>query len=150
MLTKACKNCEDNWKEKNIWFVYGDCYCAEPVIYQRVKDTLTYSIQKLNVELSKTNEIAKIKKVDPLGISDLRVRGMRSIQHPNRVFNYVIDKTTAIFIRAIMLQSKFYFFDEQLRAELTKKATIEHIKIQNPNNPANLLDAILIEYKLNI
>ena len=53
MITNACRDCEDGWKEKDFLyvvgsvsktnkdklsslnFVYGDCYCAKPEIYTR-------------------------------------------------------------------------------------------------------------------
>ena len=43
------------------------------------------------ISRSTLNDIinGKIKKVDPLGITDLRVRGMWSIFHPVRVFDYL-------------------------------------------------------------
>lgn len=166
MLTVACKNCEDGWKMKDmcyiignidenkniksLWFVYGDCYCANPEIYTRVKDKITNSIQELGIELSETNEIAKVKKVDPLGITDLRVRGMWGIQHPSKVFEYITTKNTKPYIKALMLKEKFYFFDEISRNAILQKCNVKDVKIQNPNNPANLLEAVLIEYEFRV
>lgn len=166
MITTACKNCEDNWQEKDIcyvigcvnkkqsirslWFIYGDCYCAKPEIYTKIKDKITHSIQELGIELSDTNEIAKIKKVDPLGITDLRVRGMWGIKHPSKVFEYITHKQSNPHIKALMLKSKFESFDIEIRKEIIKKCNVQNVKIQNPNNPANLLEnlleSILIEY----
>lgn len=166
MITVACKNCEEDWIEKDIcyiigcidksekikslWFIYGDCYCAKPEAYTRVKDKITNSIQELGIELSETNEIAKVKKVDPLGIADLRVRGMLGIKHPSKVFEYIATKSSKPHIKALMLKSKFNSFDATSRNELSKKCNIKEVKIQNPNNPANLLDAVLIEYEFQI
>ena len=166
MITSACKNCEADWIEKDIcyiigcvdkseqikslWFVYGDCYCAMPEVYTKVKDKITNSIQELGIELSETNEIAKVKKVDPLGITDLRVRGMWGIKHPSKVFEYITTKNSKPHIKALMLKEKFYSFDDDSRNELLKKCNIKDVKIQNPNNPAKLMDAILIEYEFNI
>ena len=166
MITIACKNCESDWIEKDIcyiigcidkseqikslWFIYGNCYCAKPEVYTRVKDKITNSIQELGIELSETKEIAKVKKVDPLGITDLRVRGMWGIKHPSKVFEYITTKTTKPHIKALMLKEKFNSFNVNDRNELLKKCNIKEVKIQNPNNPANLLDAILIEYGFKI
>lgn len=166
MITNACKNCEKDWNEKDIcyvigcidkeknikslWFIYGNCFCASPEIYKRVKYKIRDGIQELGIELSKTNEIAKVKKVDPLGITDLRVRGMWGIKHPSKVFEYIITKSKKPHIKALMLQSKFFSFDIYSRNKLLKKCSVKEVKIQNPNNPANLLDAILIEYELSI
>lgn len=165
MITNACKNCEDeHWEEKdicytigsidknqiikNLWFVYGDCYCAQPEIYTKIKNKISLSIQELDIELIKTNEIAKIKNIDPLGITDLRVRSMWAIKHPNKVFHYMVEQKTDSYIRAIMLKSKFQSFDQKITNQITSKCNVQNVKIQNPNNPANLLDAIFIEYCL--
>ena len=144
MITTACKNCEADWIEKDIcyiigcvdkreqikslWFIYGDCYCAKPEVYTRVKDKITNSIQELGIELSETNEIAKVKKVDPLGITDLRVRGMWGIKHPSKVFEYIATKTIKPNIKALMLKEKFNSFDINSRNELSKKCNIKEVK----------------------
>ena len=78
MITNACKNCEDGWEEKDLcyvigridnlgllkslWFVYGDCYCAQNEVYYKVKHSITNSIESMDIKLTDTNEIAKIKK----------------------------------------------------------------------------------------
>lgn len=162
ILTKFCKEAEDDWEEKDIcyiigcfkeksiirsmWFVYGDCYCANPEIYTRIKYKITSGIEDLGINLTKTNEIAKVKKVDLLGITDLRVRGMWSIQHPSKVFSYITEKSQKPNIKALMLKNKFESFDSQIRNKIISKCDVKNVKIQNPNNPVNLLDAILIEY----
>lgn len=166
MITIACKNCEADWIEKDIcyiigcvdkseqikslWFVYGDCYCAKPEIYTRVKNKITNAVSELGIELSETNEIAKFKNVDPLGITNLRVRGMWEIKHPSKVFEYLTTKSSKPHIKALMLKEKFYSFDDDSRNEILKKCNVRDVKIQNPNNPAKLMDAILIEYEFNI
>ncbi len=163
MITNACRDCEDDWIQKDIcyvigcidkqesfkslWFVYGDCYCANPEIYMRIKDKITDGIQSLGIETSETNEIAKVKKVDPLGITDLRVRGMWSIYHPRKVFEYVTQKSNKPYIKAIMLTEKFNSFDEAIKTKIQEKANVTTINIKNPNNPAQLQQAILIEYE---
>lgn len=82
MLTQACKNCE-NWYEKDIiyivghtndtdikylWFVYGDCFSANKEVYEKIKKTISSGIREIpNVEFTETNELGKVKKVDPFG-----------------------------------------------------------------------------------
>jgi hypothetical protein len=165
MITSACRNAEENWEEKDIcyvigcidkaenirslWFIYGTCYAAKPEIYDIIKKKITNSIQDLGIELSETNEIAKIKKVDPLGITDLRVRGMWGIKHPGKVFEYVAKKTIKANLKVLMLSEKYNSFDEGERVEINKRAKVREVKIHDPNNPANLLNAILIEYEFN-
>jgi hypothetical protein len=85
-----------------------------------------------------------------LGITDLRVRGMWGIKHPSKVFEYIATKTIKPHIKALMLKEKFNSFNINSRNELSKKCNIKEVKIQDPNNPANLLDAILIEYEFKL
>ena len=109
LITHECKNCE-NWIEKDIIYtvgvvngeqlkdlcmVYGMDYSAEQSIYERIKDIIITGVSSIeNVQFAPTNEIAKVKKVDPLGITDLRVRGMWSIQNPFKVFDYIYQRDT--------------------------------------------------------
>lgn len=163
LITIDCKNCEPGWVEKDICyivgqinkngkigsisFVYGDCYCAKPEVYTKIKNQVTDSILELGIECHKTNEIAKIKKVDPLGITDLRVRGMWSIQHPHKLFASIITATDKTYIMAIMTKQKFDCYDANLVQELKELGVvIKAVNIQNPNNPAQLIEARLIEY----
>lgn len=90
----------------------------------------TNSIQELGIELGETNEIARVNKVDPLGITYLRVRGMWGIEHPSKVFEYITTKNS--------------------RNAILQKCNVKDVKIKNPNNPANLLEAVLIEYEFEI
>ena len=103
MITQACKECED-WEEKDIiytigtvsggalkllWMVYGDCYAAREETYERVKNKISEGVNELaGVEFSETNELGRINKVDPLGVTYFRIRGMWGIDHPNKVFDY--------------------------------------------------------------
>ncbi len=66
MLTIACQNCEENWLEKDIcyvigcvnkklqsiWFVYGDCYCANSEVYSKIKNQITKSIEEIEIDLT--------------------------------------------------------------------------------------------------
>jgi hypothetical protein len=165
MITNACRNCEDDWREKDIcyiigrvdkqqlkslWFVYGNCYCAEPETYTRIKDKITNNLQALDIQSSKTKEIARIKQVDPLNITNLRIRGMWEIKHPSKAFSYITDKQPNPHIKSLMLKSKFEAFDNYIKNEISKKCNIQNVKIKNPNNPADLLESVLIEYQFKI
>ncbi len=168
-ITEACKNSDSgNWKEKDIiyvvgatpkaklkslWFVYGDCYAANREIYQRISNKISNGISEIpDVELIKTNELAKVKKVDPLGITDLRVRGMWHIENPIKVFENFVknDKEFDFILNVILLEEKYLSFSEEERNELEKMQNenfkIKNIEIKSPNNPAELLKAKLISY----
>lgn len=72
----------------NIFFVYGDLYCDSHDIYENVENVIKAGLESLDeVELAETNELGRINKVDHLGISDLRVRGMWLIKTPFNILS---------------------------------------------------------------
>jgi hypothetical protein len=170
-ITEVCRNCEENdWTEKDIiyaigvapkntqklkalWFVYGDCYAADSHVYQRIADKISQGIQEIpDVEFIETNELAKVKKVDPLGITDLRVRGMWHIENPIKVFKSVatIETQHDFTVHAIIPNEKYATFPDADKTKLESLQSnafkITDIKIKSPNNPAKLLDAKLLSY----
>lgn len=167
MITKACKECE-KWDEKDIlyaigyvnskklkslWFVYGDCYCADFQIYEQIKATISSSIVSVNgLEFTKTNEIGKVKKIDPLGITDLRIRGMWHIENPNKVFQYIYeyDNTKEFQLICLMSEDKYNSFSTKDKNKIenlnNNNVSIKSLKIKNPNNPIKLIDAKLITF----
>jgi hypothetical protein len=170
-ITEACRNCEFMpWQSKDIlyavgiapkglnklkalWFVYGNCYAADRTIYQRVANKISQGIQEIpDVEFIETNELAKVKKVDPLGITDLRVRGMWHIDNPLKVFNGIANIETAhrFTVNAILLTEKYNSFPvediQRLENISEPHFSIQNVKIKSPNNPAQRLDAKLINY----
>lgn len=169
MLTQACKNCED-WIEKDIiyivghtndsdikylWFVYGDCFSADKEVYEKIKNTISSGIIEIpDVEFTETNELGKVKKVDPLGITDLRIRGMWHIENPHKIFAYLdkVDTTAKFQVFCLMKTEKFNSFptaDKIILENLTNENySFEDTKIKNPNNPAQLLDCKLITFKV--
>lgn len=168
MITASCKNCE-HWDIKDIlyavgsttdttlqelWFVYGDCYAANKEVYEKIKNTIIDGVHSIpTIELAETNELGKIKKVDPLGITDLRIRGMWSIFHPERVFNYIPKQniSSAFKFYCIMKKDKFEQFpntDKNALYALTAKTNffITDIQIKDPNNPVQLIPALFMEF----
>ncbi|ETB63824.1 TPA: NgoPII family restriction endonuclease [Candidatus Nomurabacteria bacterium] len=167
MITTACRGCE-NWEKKDLlyvigsivdskikslWFVYGDCYAASREIYEKIKDAISDGVNSLpDIEFGETNELGRVNKVDPLGITDLRIRGMWAIKHPNKVFDYIseISNEADFKVNAIMLSSKYNSFPESDRKELesliSHNLIINDIKIKSPNNPAKYLNAKLIRF----
>lgn len=82
---------------KALWFVYGDCYAADRKVYTRIYNKISKKIYEAeDIDFAVTSELAGIKKIDPLGITYLRVRGMWGIQTPHSVFgdlvNYMLVK----------------------------------------------------------
>lgn len=167
MITSICRNCEQwnvkdiiyivgNTKDthlKELWFVYGDCYAADKEIYERIKNTIITGLHSIpNIELAETNELGKIKKVDPLGITDLRIRGMWSIFHPKKVFDYIPKQNISSDFKfyCIIKTEKFEQFPEEDKRSLynlvNNRFFIHDIQIRNPNNPAQLIPVKFMEF----
>ena len=93
LLTQECKNCDGgDWEEKDMLYilgvvdgdclkslamVYGDDYCDDKEVYEKIRTAIKNGILNIpDVEFSETNELGRVNKVDHLGITCLRVRGM--------------------------------------------------------------------------
>lgn len=73
--------------------VYGDDYCAEKSVYEQIKSVIKNGVESISgVEFSETKELGRVNRVDPLGITYLRVRGMWGIDNPFSVFNYIYKR----------------------------------------------------------
>jgi hypothetical protein len=169
MLTDDCRTCED-WKIKDIiyavghtpdstlkylWLVYGDCFAANKKVYEKIKQTISDGVNSIpNVEFSPSNELGRVNRVDPLGITNLRIRGMWHIDNPHRVFNYLdcTDDEAKFQVIVLLKAEKFETFPEADKRYLLnlKKDNyiIRNVKIKNPDNPAKLLDCKLITYRI--
>jgi len=167
MITKACKASED-WdikdmlyavgyvKEKNLkslWLVYGDCFCADKETYERIKNTISSGINTIpDVEFTETKELGKVKKVDPLGITDLRIRGMWHIENPNKTFSYVYeyDDSKAFQLMVLMTNDKYESLcsDDREAVEGLDVDGVEvlDVKIKSPDNPVRLIEAKLLVF----
>lgn len=167
MITTACKECEDwNVKDmlytigyiqksnlKSLWLVYGDCFCADKEIYERIKSTISRGIISINdIEFTQTKELGKVKKVDPLGITDLRIRGMWHIDNPNKTFNYIYsyDDTKNFQLICLLKNEKYDSLPLEDKKSITNldNVLIQDINIKNPNNPVELISAKLLVFKV--
>ncbi|MFC3903048.1 NgoPII restriction endonuclease [Acinetobacter marinus] len=167
MLTAGCKVAE-SWHEKDMLyaigtvakntleslvFVYGEDYAADEATYQAVKTRIKQGVETIEgIEFTPTKELGKINRIDPLGITYLRVRGMWGIQNPYKVFNYVYqrDFSNKFNFMAVINAEKWSSFEntEQLVTLIknTANASITDIEIKCPNNPARLKPAKLISF----
>ena len=170
MITDACRNCE-KWEEKDIIyaigtcskenkltsliFIYGEDYAAENKIYENVKTKIKLGIETIGgLDFSETNEIGRVNRVDPLGITYFRIRGMWGIENPIKVFDYIYksDNTKQFNFMALINADKYNsFLNKGELEDLEKKIKdleIKNVKIKNPNNPAQLRSAKLITFKI--
>ena len=164
-ISSNCRKCED-WTEKDIlyvigvtndlslrhlWLVYGDCYAAKPETYTRIKTTISQGVNSIpGVEFAETKELGRVNKVDPLGITNLRIRGMWHIDNPLRVFDYIYQpgKEYIFAMACLMTKAKFDSFPLEDRNSLQNQPLkVENVKIANPDNPAKLIDAVLIKFQ---
>ncbi|MBP1631052.1 MAG: NgoPII family restriction endonuclease [Bacteroidetes bacterium] len=168
LITKDCRNCED-WTEKDqiycvghisnnipnsIWFVYGSIYAAGHETYQLIKQKIKDGINEIpNVEFAETKELGRVNRVDPLGITNLRIRGMWHIHNPRRVFDYLHRGGNGFELVAVIPKTKYESFPESSKNKIENSEntnlTINNVRVKNPNNPAGLIDAKLIIFKLN-
>ena len=167
MVTEECRNCE-KWSKKDLlyivggiksdkicslWFVYGNCYAANGSVYTKISKIIESGIKATpGIVFGNTIELARVNKVDPLGITDFRVRGMWQIEHPARVFDYVVPKQKKIDfnVNVIMLKEKYDSFPQADRKAIEKSIspsfTMSDVEIKSPNNPAKFIKAKLLRY----
>lgn len=167
MITDACRNCEQ-WDEKdiiyavgvvnkntllNLCMVYGVDYAASECIYTRIKRVITEGINSIpDVEFAKTKELGRVNRVDPLGITYLRVRGMWGIENPMKVFEYIYqrDESKKFNFMALINEDKYNTLEyteelEQLVIDVEGLDIID-VEIKVPDNPAQLKKAKLIKF----
>lgn len=166
-ILQSCRNCDGgNWTEKDIlytvgsvaeskikvlWFVYGSCYAADREVYERTFNSISSKVHEIDhLEFINTNEIAGVRKIDPLGITYLRVRGMWGIQTPHKVFGSLTEfnPESEFSAYALVLNEKYETFPENDRRniETNPKVNISDVEIKSPNNPAVYLNAKLISF----
>ena len=165
MISTACKEAEI-WREKDIIYavgvvkenklkhfsmVYGLDYCASEECYSRIKRKIKEGVESIpGVEFSPSKELGHINKVDPLGITYMRVRGMWGIENPWKVFNYVYtrDFSKEFTFMCIINDSKWNSFEntgDLIRlARNVPSLSIQNVEVKNPDNPAKLNKAKLI------
>ena len=168
MITKDCRSCED-WSEKDIiytigifrakklhllWMIYGDCYAASSEYYERIKNTISAGVKTIpSIEFSESKELGRVNKVDPLGITYLRIRGMWGIDNPCKVYNYLdinCDPNYDFKLIAICSENKYLSLPHKSRIAIESisnhQLKINQEQIKSPNNPAKMVNARIINY----
>ena len=167
MISRACRECE-SWTEKDIIyavgvvdgnrltslaFVYGEDYCASKETYENIKSKIKTGVGSIsNVEFAETKELGRVNRVDPLGITYLRIRGMWGIENPFKVFDYIYkrDFSNAFNFMCLINDDKFNSFENTTDiydvANKNRNLSISDVRIKDPNNPARLKEAKLITF----
>ncbi len=170
MITTTCRNCEawtekdiiyaigcfQNSKLKIIWLIYGDCYAASRETYEKIRKKISQGVREIeSVEFSFTKELGRVNKIDPLEITDLRIRGMWQIENPKNVYNYLninyqITKSFQLYV--LMKETKYLSFPiediKQVESLAKLDLVIKDIKIKSPDNPIQLIPAKLMMYQI--
>ena len=170
-ISSECKKCE-KWTVKDIMYivgtveskkikqlsiVYGDDYAASREVYERIAHTIKEGILSItDVEFKDTNELGRVNRVDPLGITYLRIRGMWHIENPLNVYSYIYKPDTRKKFNMFVLinESKYESLPkeskEKLEDEIKVNPTLKKavVKIKDPNNPAKLKNAIMVTYSV--
>lgn len=135
--------------------VYGDCFVARDEFYKKVGERVKDALQNSGVEnlTTDSNELGRVTAVDPLKVTYLRIRGMWEIRDPIGIFGAQGIKeysfTPGFTLLAMIRKGEFVELIEQnppLLKELKKLALVQDVKILNPDNTAQRIDAVLIKY----
>ena len=169
MISEACRDAED-WHEKDMLYVvgvvkenilrhlaivYGLDYCASETCYSSLKSRIATGVNAIEgVDFSETRELGRVNKVDPLGITYMRVRGMWGIENPWTTFRYVYQRDfRKKFNFMCLINDKKWnrLLGTERIDELAKRNNrlqISNVKLKDPDNPAKLNGAKLITYSV--
>lgn len=153
VTSKDKKDKEDKFKK--LWLIYGNCYAASKEKYELIINQIAQGIEEIpDVNFSKTRELGKVNKIDPLDITNLRIRGMWLIKNPGKVYQHIRGyKLNATFqMIAIMTESKYLSFPDEDRTTIESISvpgfSVNTQKIKSPDNPAILIPAKIITYTI--
>lgn len=127
---------------KSIYFVQGTGYAAKPHIYESISTRLSCAILDSSIDFSKTKELGRVNKADPLGRASLRIRGMWQIMDPSRAFSDIAppNPNKNFMAYAIMEAGKLSSMGGAPTGVGSKK-----VDIPDPNNPAECISAVVLE-----
>jgi len=166
-ITQNTKTCE-NWVEKEhyyvigyvkgskikyLFFVHGLCYAADNSTYEKLAEGISSEVAKITLgqglQFAKTAEIGRINKVDLLGRTNLRIRGMWELKNPAKEFSNLkpIDLSKEFSLAALIKKSTYESYPKSDREAIEKNSRfiIEAVKVLDPNNAGKQMDAKLIK-----
>lgn len=169
MLKKGCRTAE-NWTEKEMLYVvgvvkkdtdilkdlcmvYGRNYCASEETYTVIKERIKEGVESIpGIKFTESKELGHINKVDPLGITYFRIRGMWGISNPWTVFHYIYKKDPQMNFNFMCIIDKTIWdklYNKKELIALSKEVPMLNIydkQVNNPDNPAKLDDVKLITF----
>ena len=165
------KNCREidggQWNSKDIFyvigwiekrrmkylnFIQGSCFIPEEKVYNKKIDSLKKNIynylESEGLEAINTIGLGKVNNVDPLGITNLRIKGVWSIKNPLKIFSdtFSYDKNNDFTLIALMFKNKFDLFPKKDIDAIVndKQIEIKDVKIKDSNDPQRNIEAKLI------
>ncbi len=149
----AVGSTNDNFELQRLWFIYGDCYAASRDVYEKLMVAIGVGVNSVpDVEFQKTNELGRVNKVDPLGITNMRIRGMWHITNPSKLYSHLVNQTEDRQFYLLMRETKYQSFPQSQREnmEITdiKGYSNQIVEIRDPDNPAKLIKARFIKYEI--
>lgn len=141
----------ESQRVRSIYFVQGSCYAASREVYEgistKLSENIGEAISSSGLDAGKTDELGRINRVDPLGITSLRVRGMWQIENPSKVFQKVarIDPTKKFQAFSIMKWEKYLQMLDVQRNMPKTPINLSRAKVPDPNNPAEELEIAVLE-----
>lgn len=170
LLTKECANCEDDWdkkpmvysivnicpkenKIKNVWFAYGNCFCASRNKYEIIQDSIRKGIMELEgLTFQKTSELGRVSDIDALNVSDLRIRGMWNLVHPEKIFGKHTTESNSndgIKFNLVITKDDYDNLSVNQRTEVENLADLNIIKKLNvnatdPNDRENSISVVIL------
>lgn len=134
---------------RHLAMVYGSVYCADISKYEQIENIVRSKIEELPDILiktvpaacldSKTNELGKLKNIDPSGHCNLRVRGMYTYASPYVVFSEEFNSRKTLFDMFVVIPNDIFQKMENKEAFLkfvkdNNNITIEEMDYSNPND----------------
>ncbi|EAD1221440.1 NgoPII family restriction endonuclease [Listeria monocytogenes] len=144
---------EKDDKLYRLWLAYGNTFIARESIYLDLKESIKEAVVDLpDAIFVDTKEFGRIKKVDPLGNSNLRLRGMWELSHPEVVFQKYLQMNVipedATKINLIITENEYENLSD--KPDLSRyinenRLQVQKILIPNPNNLEEEISAYLFE-----
>jgi len=165
-ITRSCRDCE-SWSEKeliyiigstpkgiikSLFFIQGRCWAADEEVYEKAARNIKSAVgdwaESEKREVQETKELGRLNRVDPLGITDLRIRGLWQISNPSKLYEELIEsdahwQTSISCLLTKALYVSYPLIDRE-RVEKTETMSLKNVQIKDPNNPARKISAVLL------
>ena len=165
-INQQCRDCEkwieadlfyaigvlpkDHKETFSLFFLHGECMNAPTKFYEKFYKNLQTDIAKLSYNFHlETKELGRLNKIDPLGNTHLRIRGMFGMPNPFRHFNFCkVDQTKKLNIFCLMTKEKYNSFKNEDRdlIEQNKGISKDLKKIKSPVDIRKYIECFYIHF----